>query len=245
MAGEPPTTNDPSTGDTSVWLNILAGLGYVAKFVITLGGLIKQGTKHMPWDDANNQALVLANKFKDSTIKYAGESNAAKIGGLYLKKMIAYLQATDRWGEGYPQNKQAIIDLLKSVNPVGISNNIISATWAWAMWTLQNTDLDRPDDFLTLMSFDMTQTYVKAYSEIMGVSIDSTIKNVGTGLGVGSVGSGGGGSSGSIGSTGGSIGTTVTGIASSLGLSGINLQQTIILVAIAGFLIIGILKFKR
>ncbi len=173
--------------DTSNWISD------VVKFVASLGGLVKQGTQHMPWDKANSEADVFGDVTVTTLNKNYSSSDALKIAQAYRVRMLAYLRSTNRWGEGYPQNKQDIINGIQNFTVVNVQG-ARSVTWQWAMWALQNTDLGRPNDFFTVTNFDMAQTLYKAVQDVTGKNPSSYVftdlGTTGTGSGSGSMGAG-------------------------------------------------------
>lgn len=140
----------------------------VVNFVTGLLSFLKGKTQHMDWDTANQKAHEIASALQTQTVQAYGSSKAAKIAKEFTRNMIAYMKTTTRWGEGYPENKQKILNAMIAYPDTEVVDHIGNILWLYSMWALRNTDVNRPDDFSTVFTYDLNQTYTKAVTAIVG-----------------------------------------------------------------------------
>lgn len=137
-------------------------------FIKSLGGLIKGGTRHLNWDDANTNAVQIAGTAENFVkTKYLTQFDA--IGNEYRKLAIAWLQNNPRWDNNVPVTRLQTIQALQSFPASSDKRTyIFIVTWLLAMWNLQDVDIDSADEFRLTFTNDMNNTYAKAINSVTG-----------------------------------------------------------------------------
>jgi hypothetical protein len=141
---------------------------------------IGHATEHLDWDTSNAAAnkisIAVSAGVRD---KFPGQYDA--IGLEYRKRMLAFLNATNRWGSGFPQDKEMTIVSMENRAPS--EDKVYFTTWLWAMWALQNTDKNRPDDFQGVAASDLNETLGRAVTAVTGTTVNVGVGGFSTGTG--------------------------------------------------------------
>ena len=188
LEGDPGQNTDPgTTGGTTAPPDSpgggidLAGIGQalykVGEWLVRLGGILPKGTQHMDWDTANAQATAFASKVLAAIkTKWSDPATVEKIGEQYRKNMIAFVNTirSTRWGEGNPENTDQFLAGMARLAGGDPRTKVYIVTWFWAMWTLRNSDLNNPDEWINYSTFDMNHTLFPAITTVTGTVIPPT-----------------------------------------------------------------------
>lgn len=154
-------------------------------------GLVKGPTQHLGWDAANTKAIQVAAAM-ETLVKTVAPGKLDAIGEAYRVSMIAWISSIRgaRWGVGFPENTDNILTSLRTFPQGGdLRSKVYITTWLWSMWTLRNSDMNNPDEWVNIAVNDMNKVLLPAIKQVAGVSVPNfVIQGAAGSTGVGTVG---------------------------------------------------------
>lgn len=135
---------------------------------------LKMGTVHLNSTQANQVAAPFADKIYAAVVEKTTMEQRKLIGKNFARSMVSYLGSLNRWAN---QSSWAPVSV-----PIGQINGSLQAApddpsktlrdtlFYYGVWILRNMDAQRPDEFVTWTTPDLTATLVKAYEAVTGKS---------------------------------------------------------------------------